>query len=105
MPEFRVKKSLSKITKALEALIEAVEAHHDLNVVREPNEGCIHMSYERRNPQGSYLLRGLTILSSLLRINRLGTNLAKSSSTDFPESKTDDSRSLANTSGDTSLKI
>jgi hypothetical protein len=57
MLKFRVKKSLSKITRALEALIEAVEAHHVLNVVREPNEGCIHMSYERRNPQGSYVVR------------------------------------------------
>jgi hypothetical protein len=52
MPKFKVKKSLSKIAGALEALVEAVEARHDLNVVRQSDkpEGPIHMSHERRNP-------------------------------------------------------
>lgn len=43
MPKFGVKKSLGqglgKITGALETLIKVVEAHHDLTVVREPDEG------------------------------------------------------------------
>ena len=43
MPKFAVEKSLGqglgKITGALETLIKNVEAHHDLTVVREPDEG------------------------------------------------------------------
>ena len=43
MPKFAVEKSLGqglgKITGALETLIKVVEAHHDLTVVREPDEG------------------------------------------------------------------
>ena len=50
-----------------------------------------------------YFDSGLTVLSSLLRINILKTNLANSSSTDVPVSKTDDRRLLANTSGETSV--
>ena len=49
---------------------------------------------------------GLHIVSSLLLAAVvLKTNLANSSSTDFPVSKTDDRRLLANTSGDTSVNI
>ena len=48
---------------------------------------------------------GLTILSSLLCINRSRTNFDNSSSTDFPVSRTDERRLLANTSGDTSVNI
>ena len=48
---------------------------------------------------------GLKILSSLLWVNRARTNFANSSSTDFPVSRTDERRLLANTSGDTSVKI
>ena len=46
MPKFRVEKSLSKITRALEALIEAVESRQDLNIIRKPDEGFIHMFHD-----------------------------------------------------------
>jgi hypothetical protein len=48
---------------------------------------------------------GLTNLSSLLWVNRVRTNFANNSSTDFPVSRTDERRLLANTSGDTSVNI
>jgi hypothetical protein len=49
---------------------------------------------------------GLPVVSSLLLVAVVPeTNLANNSSTDFPVSKTDDRRLLANTSGDTSLNI
>ena len=49
---------------------------------------------------------GLTIFSFCpLLEDRLTTNFANSSSTDFPVSKVDDRRLLANTSGVTSVNI
>ena len=48
---------------------------------------------------------GLVIVSSWLLTIKLRANLASNSSTDFPVSKTDDRRLLANTSGDTSMNI
>jgi hypothetical protein len=44
---------------------------------------------------------GLTIVSSSLVTTGLGANLANSSTTDFPVSKTEDRRLLAKTSGAT----
>jgi hypothetical protein len=44
MAKFRVEKSLSQITGALEALVEPVEVHQDLNTVREYGERLLHMS-------------------------------------------------------------
>ena len=106
MPKFRVKKSLSKITRTLEALIEAVKAHQDLKSIRESCKQLYFSSIIDVIPKVPMCFdSGLTILSSLLWINRLMTDLSNSSSTDFPVSKTDDRRLLANTSGDTSKNI
>jgi len=57
MPKFRVKKGLGKVTGALEALVEAVEAYKNINTVREPDEYVIQMPEDRCNPEGSYVLR------------------------------------------------
>ena len=56
MPKFRVKKSLSKITRTFEAHVEPVETDQDLIIVM-PDEELIHMFDNRRNPEGSYVLR------------------------------------------------
>ena len=44
MAKFRVEKSLSQITGALEALVEPVEVHQDLDTVRKYGERLLHMS-------------------------------------------------------------
>jgi hypothetical protein len=63
---------------------------------------------ERRNPEYSYVFRfgaNKSEFITMLRTNKLRNNLANSSSTDFPVSKTDERRLLAKTSGDTSVNI
>ena len=70
MPKFRVKKSLSKITRTLEALIEAVEAHQDLNSDRVSGEQLVRMFYQRCNPEGSYVLRFGANNSQLITIDQ-----------------------------------
>jgi hypothetical protein len=46
MSKFRVEKSHSQIAGALKALVESVEAHQDLNSVREYDEQLLHVSEE-----------------------------------------------------------
>ena len=105
MSEFRVKDSLSQITRALEALVQAIRIHQDPPFkVRGGNSyKCPKIDANPRVP--TCFDSGLTIVSSWLLTNRLRANLASNSSTDFPVSKTEDRRLLANTSGDTSMNI
>ena len=55
MRKLRVQKGLGKVTRALEAYVETVEAHYDLKSVRESGEKIVHMFHKRCNPRGSYV--------------------------------------------------
>jgi hypothetical protein len=106
MSKFRVKKGLGKVTGALEALVEPVEAYQNTNTVREPDEYVIQVPEDRCNPEGSYVLRLRANKTQFIVMGkRPRTNFANSSLTDFPVSRTDERRLLANTSGDTSVNI
>ena len=106
MSKFRVEKSLGQITGALKTLVEAVEAHQDLKFFENLVSKSYTCSINDVIPRVSMCFdSGLIIVSSPLWIILLETDLANSSSTDFPVSKTDDRRLLVNTSGITSVNI
>jgi hypothetical protein len=50
MSEFRVKKSLSQITGALEALVQATETHQNLNNVEDPVDNSYASSIKDAMP-------------------------------------------------------
>jgi hypothetical protein len=56
MPKLRVEESLSQITGALEALVEAKKAIR-ISILQELHEKRIHMFHDRRNPKGSCMFR------------------------------------------------
>jgi hypothetical protein len=106
MSESRVKKSLGQITAAFEALVQATETHQKLNNVEDPVDKPYENSTMDAIPEVPTCFdSGLVIVSRFPLIIELQANLANSSSTDFPVSKTEDRRLLENTSGITSMNI
>jgi len=104
MSEFGIKKSLNQITGALEGIIETIKRIRSESCKRvNSSYPCSMMDVIPRVPMCFY--SGLMIVNSVLLTIGLSANLSNSSSTDFPVSKTEDRRLLANTSGDTSMNI
>jgi hypothetical protein len=57
MSKLRVKKSLSKVTGALEAFVATIDMHQDQNAVRASSKQPILEFYHRCHSEGSYVLR------------------------------------------------
>jgi hypothetical protein len=57
MSKLRVKKSLSKVTGALEAFVATIGMHQDQNAVRASSKQPILEFHHRCHSEGSYVLR------------------------------------------------
>ena len=107
MSEFRIKKGLCQIAGTLEALVQSIQTHQDLNIVRSTVRNSYIAAMWDTIPRVIVCFDSRLTSSVCCKFCCLlcSDNLANNSSTDFPVSKTENRRLLANTSGDTSMNI